>query len=382
MKPRKLKPGERPQVLLALEWYVHEINLGVAQYAHEHNWILHDSLGHTMHRMPETLRFDGIITLLSYPDHFITREIVAKAKVPVVDLNADLPEFKLPRVLPDNETIGRLAAEHLISRGFRHLAYYQTSDAEVERERRDGFCKAVQAAGREFILLSAVEAYRDSLTQNNRLAWMGRELVKLPRPLGLMSQFDQTANELCIACRRAGLRVPEDMAIVGVDNDPIAAELGEVPLTSVDSNHRGQGYQGAALLDRLMRGEKPPAAPIRVPPKGLVVRHSTDILMMENPAVAAALRHINGHFRENLTAGDIARAAGVSRRSLYRVFQENVGRSITEEIERLRVACSQQMLTCTDLKVSDIAREAGFASPGRMTAALSKHFGKRPSEFR
>ena len=382
MKVHKLKPGERPQVLLALEWYVHEINLGVAQYAHEHKWILHDSLGHTLHRIPDALRFDGILTLLSYPDHFITREIVAKAKVPVVDMNGDLPNFKLPRVLTDNEAIGRLAAEHLIGRGFRHLVYYQTTDVAVERERRDGFRKAVQATGREFILLSAVDAYRDSFTWINRLEWMRHELLKLPRPLGLMSQYDRSANEICMACGRAGLRVPEDVAIVGVDNDPIAAELGEIPLTSVDSNHRSQGYEGAALLDRLMRGEKPPDAPLRVPPKGLVVRQSTDILMMEDPAVAAALRHINAHFREHLTVGDIARAAGISRRSLYRIFEENVGRSVAEEIERLRVSTSQQMLTSTDMKVSTIANEAGFSSSGRMAAAFIRQFGKRPSEFR
>ncbi len=322
------------------------------------------------------------MTLLSYPNHFITRQIVAKANVPVVDLNGDLPEFQLPRVLPDNETIGRLAAEHLISRGFRRLVYLQTSSAVVEQERRDGFRRTVESARRDFIHLSAVAAFGNARTLRRRLDWIARELMKLPRPFGVMCQFDVTANDVCMACGRVGLRVPDDVAIVGVDNDPIAAELGEVPLTSVDSNHRGQGYQGAALLDRLMHGEKPPASPIRVPPRGLVVRRSTDILMIENPAVAAALRHIHEHFRENLQAKAIAKSAGVSLRSLYRLFHEHVGRSMAEEIERLRVAHAQQMLSTTDVKVSTIAREAGFVSSSRMSTAFLRHLGKNPSQCR
>lgn len=233
---------KRLQVLLAPEWYVHEINLGVAQYAHEHQWILHDSLAHTTHRPPENLQFDGIITLLSYPDHFITQKIIARATVPVVDLNGDLPEIQLPRVLPDNEMIGRLAAEHLIGIGFRLLVYYQTSNAVVDTERRD--------------------------------------------------------------------------------------------------------------------------------------------VMIENSSVAAALRHINEHFREDLRAEAIARAAGVSRRSLYRVFQENVGRSVAEEIERRRVFFARQMLVNPELKISDVANESGFVSSGRMAAAFMKHFGKPPSQCR
>jgi len=361
---------------------VHEINLGVAQYAHEHQWIVHDSLAHTTHRPPENLQFDGIITLLSYPDHFITQKIIARATVPVVDLNGDLPEIQLPRVLPDNEMIGRLAAEHLIGIGFRLLVYYQTSNAVVDTERRDGFRRAVEKAGREFRLVNAVEAYRNSDTLRNRLAWMAREFLKIPLPFGIMSQFDGTANEVSIACGNAGLRVPDDVAIVGVDNDPIAAELGPVPLTSVDSDRRAIGYQGAALLARLMLGEPAPVDPIRVPPKGLVVRKSTDILMIENSSVAAALRHINEHFREDLRAEAIARAAGVSRRSLYRVFQENVGRSVAEEIERRRVFFARQMLVNPELKISDVANESGFVSSGRMAAAFVKHFGKLPSQCR
>jgi len=382
LKPRKLKPDVRPQVLLALEWYVPEFHCGVAQYAQEHNWTLHDSLAYNRQKPPEKLHYDGIITLLTQTTQSMTRRLITGAKVPVVDLNDDCPGIQLPRVLADNEMIGRLAAEHLISRGFRHLVYYQTSDSAGALDRRAGFRRAVKAAGREFILLSAVRAFLDKDSLQHRLAWLARKLVKLPRPFGIMGQFDVTANELCMACGRAGLPVPEEVAIVGVDNISTCAEFGEIPLTSVDSNLHGRGYQGAALLDRLMRGEKAPAEPIRVPPKGLVARRSTDILMIENPVVAAALRHINAHFRENLQAESIARAAGVSLRSLYRLFQEHLGRSVAEEIERLRLTCARQMIAGTDLKISAIARDAGFVSSESMTAAFLKHYGKRPSECR
>ncbi len=382
LRTHKTKLGERQQVLLALEWYVQEIHRGVAQYAHEHHWILHDGLAYNGQQLPEKLHYDGIITLLVHPDHFITRQIIAQAKVPVVDLNDDCPEIKLPRVLADNETIGRVAAEHLISRGFRNLVYYQTSNSVGALERRAGFRQAVEAARRDFFLLNAVQAFRAADTLQHRLDWMARKLVLLPRPFGMMCQYDVTANEMCIACGHAGLRVPEEVAIVGVDNLTTSAELGEMPLTSVDSNLHGRGYQSAALLDRLMRGEKPPCEPVRVPPKGLVVRRSTDILMIKDPAVAAALTYINLHFREPLRVEAVAQAAGLSLRSLYRHFRENTGRSVAEEIERLRVAYAQQMLTCTAIKIQSVAREAGFASPESMSGAFLKHVGKHPSACR
>jgi len=370
----------RPNVLLAMGWYVHEINVGVARYARSAGWILEDLASHSGVVEPDW-EGDGIITLIEDAKSPLLG-FLKKARVPVVDLTGQLPNLPFPRVLPDNHAIGRLAAEELSGRGFKHTAFFTFArDVPVIVERMAGFRETALTAGCSFRVLD----YTDLSKGNSRkcmIRWLAGELAKLPKPVGLMAQFDAEANIIIQACIHAGLNVPEQVAVVGVDNDPIYSELGHVPLTSVVSNRELLGYRGAELLDRLMRGGKPPAKPERVPPGGIVVRRSTDIFAINDEGVAKALRYIKEHAREPISIDAVVRASGVSRRTLYTKFETTLNRTIQAEIIRQRINVAKNLLSTTDEKLGSIAYDSGFESASSLSKAFRTHEGMPPSVYR
>ena len=180
----------------------------------------------------------------------------------------------------------------------------------------------------------------------------------------------------------AGLNVPEDVAVIGVDNDPVYSTLGIVPLTSVISNMEKVGYTGAELLDGLMGGAKAPVQPIRVPPGGIVVRRSTDIFATEDVEISKALAFIAKNLKKPITVKDVVLASGVSRRTLFAKFSERLGRSIHREVLHQRIARTKFLLSSTDAKFETIAVECGFSSYPVMWSAFRAIEGVSPSEFR
>jgi LacI family transcriptional regulator len=197
-----------------------------------------------------------------------------------------------------------------------------------------------------------------------------------------MAQFDAEANIVIQACIYAGLNVPEQVAVVGVDNDPIYSELGPIPLTSVVSNRELLGYRGAELLDRLMRGRKPPAKPERIPPGGIVVRSSSDIFTINDEGVARALRFIKQHANEPISIDAVVRASGVSRRTLYTKFETKLGRTIQAEILRQRINLAKNLLSTTNEKLESIAYDSGFGSASSLSKAFKIYDGMQPSVYR
>jgi LacI family transcriptional regulator len=371
----------RPNVLLAMGWFVHEINVGVARYARGAGWILEDLASHSG-VVDSDWRGDGIITLVEDINSPLI-SFLANARVPVVDLTGQLPHLAYPRVLPDNHAIGRLAAEELLGRGLKHTAFFTFDrDAPVVAERMTGFRETALAAGGSFHLLDHTDHLRKTKDRRSMIQWLASELLKLPKPLGAMAQFDAEANIIVQACIQADLNIPEQVAVVGVDNDPIYSELGPVPLTSVISNRELLGYRGAELLDRMMRGATPPAAPLRVPPGGIVVRRSTDIFATDDGGVAKALRFIKEHAASALTINDVVRASGVSRRALYTKFATTLGRSIQAEILRQRLNLAKNLLSTTDAKLDAVAYDSGFDGASALSKTFRAHEGMPPSVYR
>ncbi len=377
----KRSTHHRPNVLLAMGWFVHEINIGVARYARGAGWILEDLASHSGVIEPHWAG-DGIITLVENIDSPLIG-FLEKAAVPVVDLTGQLPHLAYPRVLPDNHAIGRLAAEELAGRGFKHTAFFTFDrEAPVVAERMAGFRESALAAGCTFHLLDYTGHLGEAGDRPSMIRWLAAELRKLPQPLGAMAQFDAEANLIVQACLQAGLHIPEQIAVVGVDNDPIYSELGPVPLTSVISNRELLGFRGAELLDHLMRGGPPPAAPVRVPPGGIVVRRSTDIFATDDEGVAKALRFIKENAASPLTIDAIVRASGVSRRALYSKFAKVLGRSIQAEIVRQRLNLAKNLLSSTDEKLDSIAYDSGFDGASSLSKAFRAHEGMPPSVYR
>lgn len=369
----------RKRVLMALAYYEHRMHLGVVRFADQANWILDTRMAH-YGTPPVDWRGDGILTV-ALPDRRDLVRYLRKTEVPIVALTDDVEGIATARVVLDNFGMGRMAAEHLIERGFRNLAFYKCTDYTDIRGREAGFADAVRQAGLDYTRLDWHAATRRN-RRRDLLAWLSGRLRDLPKPLGIMAQSDHRAYSLVNACEAAGLAIPEQVAIVGVDNDEYTCQFAPVPITSVDSNRQELAYRGAALLDRLMRGQPPPDGPTVVPPAGLVVRHSSDILAVEHPGVARALGFIWQNYGRRIGVADVVAAAGMSRCGVYRAFEKYVGRTIREELERKRIECAQQLLLTSTAKVTHIARQCGFASGEQLCRAFARTTGSTPSAFR
>lgn len=375
--PASATPPRR--VLMALGYYDPQLHQGITRYAREAGWVLDTSMAH-YGTIPDHWRGDGVITILLSERGDITR-FIRRQKVPVVALYADAPQVQVPRVVLDDVRIGQLAAEHLLERGFTDLGFYRFTDLRAVQDRQEGFCRAVQQAGRNFHLLDWCSAAQQRRRQN-WFDWLQRELTKLPLPIGIMAQSDHRATYLLGGCEAAGLAVPEQIALIGVDNDEQACEFASVPLSSVDCNRETMAYEGSRLLDRLMNRGRPPKRPITIPPRGVVVRHSSDIYAVDDPATARALQFIREHFREPMGVEDVIQASRTSRCGLYRAFHKYVGRSVGEEIDRQRVEHAKKLLGETRQKLHAIARLSGFSGAEHFTRTFRRVTGEPPSAYR
>jgi LacI family transcriptional regulator len=384
MKPpgrhrRLFEPPEQKRVLMMLAYYEHRMHLGVIRYARQAQWIVDSTMAH-YGTLPDQWQGDGILTVV-LPDRRDLIRYLQAATVPIVALTADVEGIATARVLLDNARMGRIAAEHLLERGFRHLAFFKCTDYADVRERQAGFAAAVQEAGLNYECLDWYAASRKE-TRLDLPTWLSRRLRDLPKPLGVMAQSDHRAYYLVNICQSVGLAIPSQVAVVGVDNDECTCDFAPVPITSVDSNRHELAYRGAELLDRLVQGQPPPAQPILVPPAGLIVRRSSDILAVEHPEVSKALSFIWQHYHRPIGVDDVVAATAMSRCSLYRAFEKYVGRTIREELERKRIERGQQLLLTTASKVSHIARLTGFGSGEQFCRAFARITGLTPSDFR
>lgn len=367
------------RVLMALAYYEHRMHLGVAAYARKANWVLDTTMAH-YGKPPTIWRGDGILTV-ALPERRDLTRYLRRMDVPIVALTNDVEGIATARVVLDNFQIGRLGAEHLIERGFKHLAFYKCTDFTDVRDREAGFSAAAEEAGLGYSRLDWYAATK-ARPRLNPVGWLKRQLQELPRPLGTMAQSDHRAYSLLCVCEVLGVRIPEEMAVVGVDNDEYTCEFAPVPISSVNSNRQELAYQAAATLDSLMRGAPAPSSPILIPPTGVVVRRSSDILAVEHPEVAKALGFIWRSFRERVGVDDVVAATALSRCALYREFENLVGRTIREELERKRLEYARRLLLTSSHKVSHVARLSGFSSGEQFCRVFARLEGVTPREFR
>ena len=381
MKASSPQKPKRKSVLLALGYNVYEINFGVAEYAKKAGWILNDAMCH-FGRLPSQWRGDGVITLLNPDAQPSLIDMVKETRVPVVNLAHYRDRFISGWVLPDNQKIGSIAANHFLTRGFEHFAFFRLTSEPVVMERLCAFRDAALKAGKTFYDINFETAPKRSQTQENLLLWLSQQLRCLPKPLAAMAQYDVDANEVVRAAHNANLLVPDDVAVVGVDNDPVYSQLGPVPLTSVLSNRRLAGYRAAELLDQIMDRKPNVARNIRIEPEGIVVRKSSDIIAAEDTHVAKALRYIWEHFREPITVDDVVLHSGTSRRGLYDRFERIVGHPIHLELMRQRIETAKQLLRDTDGKLQAIADSCGLIDAERFSKSFKRFCGISPSEYR
>jgi len=291
---------------------------------------------------------------------------------------------RVPAVMADITTVGCMAAEHFAQRGFRHVGYVGRSPWSDYKALYDGLVARAETLGMACHLLQLKSGLPTDAEEKKRIqkAEFTRWLREVPKPLGLLGFSDTMAVRLCRWGLQAGVDVPRDVAVLGQGNDEFICESAQVPLSSIAPNHRRTAEVAVETLQQLMRGERPPETTIQLPARTVIVRESTDVLAAHNPVVVRALRYMWDHISLCLGVADIARAVGVSRRTLERAFREDVGRGVNQELLRRRIEQSCELLKETDLTIADVAPAVGFGSKDYFQRAFRKAMGTTPGQWR
>ena len=381
-----------PRVALLIESsrsYGRELLMGIARYVRIHGpWSIEFEEGDPGEHFPKWFdrwKWDGILARVSSP---AMAEVLGRSGVPVVDLSASLPEARFPRIRSDENLVGRMAAEHLMERGFKNYAFCGFNGMDWSDMRRDSFVQRVSEGGFSCHVFDKTEprqsdsciGYEEHGEQYERelAGW----LQSLPKPCGLMTCNDSRGRQVLNCCREVGLAVPDEVAVIGVDKDEIYCELSDLPLSSVILNTQQIGFEGAEMLARLMAEGSTDFQSVLVKPLGVLARQSTDVLAIDDRFIAAALKHIREHACDGLDVEDILKVVPLSRSVLERRFSKILGSSPKGEILRIRLDRVCRLLAESDLSLAEVARKAGFEHPEYMNRLFKGKMGITPGEFR
>ena len=373
---------QRPlRVLLVLGWYDYRLHRGIERYAQEHSWQLSADLAREK-VIPWGWDGDGILTWLGAGDDLA--EFVAHAEKPTVDFSFRRPQLKFAHVLEDTTGTARLVADHFLSHGFRHFAFYSDAANWIYNERADAFVKALEQANRRPTCLywHKSAAYRtDRKAWRYKRSWLQGEIKRAPKPLGVFAAADGLALEMMETCEAAGIVVPDEVAIVGAGNSLLAVDAMRTPISSVDVNFETTGYRGAELLERLMRGGAVPPEPIRVPPFRLIARKSSDLVAVNHPGLARSLRFMWEHCQDPIGVEDLAKTASMSLRSFHEAFVQQLGRSPGSELHRIRIERAKKLLSASGEKLDAIAELCGYQSGNSFWVAFKQATGMSPKRY-
>jgi LacI family transcriptional regulator len=380
----------RPLVAVILDAsrpYDRLIISGVASFAREQtSWCLYVEED-PLQKLPDLASWHGDGIIANFDDRRVAAAIRG-LNLPIVGVGGGYgwydPASGIPYVYTDNAEIARQAAAHLLACGFDQFAYYgcpRTRTTGWSEERGEAFHVACRQAGKpcEVFVGRHRTPRRWEALQQELADW----LIGLPKPVGLMACNEARARYVLEACRLAGLKVPDDVAVIGVDNDEMICELTDPPLSSVDQAARRVGYEAARLLaGGLIGGRKPPPLRTVVPPVGVVTRASTDTMATSDETVVQVLRSLRADPRQKPDVEALAGQACISRSTLEKRFRGVVGRSIHQEHIRLKLAVVRQMIADTGLPLKTVASRCGFSSVQYMTSFLSRHLGATPARLR
>jgi LacI family transcriptional regulator len=375
-----------PQVALIIETsviYGRQLLTGVARYLRSHHrwsvFLEQHELGAPPPRWLTSSTWNGI---LSRPtDHAMAR-LFQRMTVPVVDLNDLHEDLNLPWIGSDHAAIGRLGAAHLVERGFRQFAFCGFTNELWAKHRLEGFRSAVENTN------ACVSVYETPWRGPNTVRWdkdiaqIAEWVKSLPKPVGIMACNDLRGLHVLDACDRSNVLVPEEAAVVGVDNEEILCELCNPPLSSVAPDPERIGYAAAELLDGLMVKKFQPRRRITIQPLRVFARQSTDVTATSDWAVASAARYMREQALHGCKVSDVLRRLNLSRSALEKRFRRCLNRSPKEEIRRIQIARIQQLLGETDFTLEHIAELSGFEHPEYMSVFFKRETGQTPGRYR
>ncbi|MEX0612162.1 MAG: XylR family transcriptional regulator [Pirellulales bacterium] len=357
---------------------------GIGRHAQEvGNWLIHVEPWGRYERfhIPEGWEGDGIIARINREE--LANEITA---IGLPTINVSWYPFSgenIARCTVDPVATGRMAAEYFLSAGFEkfgycgplHLLGYPDPLAEA-------FGQTIQAANYQCHNYPAPGGDQQSIAWNAHLASLVEWIEQLPRPVAVLCWSAARGRQVTEACHYAGIRVPDDVAVLGGDYDELMSHISSPPLSTIDQPAEQIGYEAARLLEGMMLGKKPRKRPVLFPPTRIVVRHSTDILAIDDEMVRDALRLIRCRAHEDIRVSHVVHELAVARRALEQRFIRLVGRSPAAEIRRVRIEEAKRMLVETDRSIAEISRATGFGHQDLLSRVFHRSLGLTPSEFR
>ena len=351
------------------QFYSAATHRGIVAYAVEHNWSLVYKVMKPGSGLLSSLdHYDGAIV------HGGTRVLVEAIQntigIPVVVTTGQPADARVKHIIFNNEAIGRMAAEHLIEKGFRRLVMVRTTNDHPSKRYLGFAAAAAEHPGTEASLCLVSDLTDDYLTS-------------LPRPYAITLVNDTLAAEVIYRLEDCGLRIPVDVGVLGIDNNPLYCETTPVPLSSIEINADKRGHMAACYLDQMMAGIEVPLDTVSIEPDHVVIRASTDINVIDHQPTAAAVQYIRTQLSDpDLSIADIVKHAGISRRSLENAFKEHLKRSIASEILAQRIDRAINLIRQGQRPLATVAAACGFSSPQALSGSFMRALGRTPSSFR
>lgn len=362
---------------------------GIAAWVRTHQpWItlhLERGLDDTVPTWLKSWKPDGAIARIDNPR--MVRSL-RKLNIPVVDLMGKFDIENFASFDTDAAAVGKMAADHFLDRGFRQFAFCGYPGLKFSDDREWEFLSYLSARGFQVHRLESADKPKDTLTVTyERLgALQASRLVKwlptLPKPLAVFACNDHRGRQVLDACAQANLRVPEEVAVLGVDDDEVVCDLANPPLSSIRPDTHRVGYEGAVTLDALLRGQMVKISKTLIPPRGISTRLSSDMLAVDDPIIAEAMHIIRQNACNGMSVKEMLNQMAVSRATLERRFMKVMNRSPKEELLRVRLARVSQLLAETDYSLDAIARQVGFKTASHMSVAFKQATGKTPGQYR
>ena len=333
-------------------------------------------------RLPPKWQGEGIIARVQ---NQTMAKYVTDLGLPVVNVSAvNLKDVKLPQVITDLQASAKMAAAHLLDRGFRNFAYCSLEQWSYTEYHQQGFVNAIKEAGCDCMAYKTNAKAGSRVPSHIQQARLTRWLKSLPKPIGILTWTTNCGREVIHACRTAGLLVPEQVAVLASDEDELLCELCTPPLSGIALTSERIGYEAAATLDLLMQGKRLPKDqnPVLIEPTGVVVRQSTNTLAIDDADVAQAVAFIRDHAAEPIQVKDVLQEVLISRSQLERRFQKILARTPAAEIQRVHLERAKKLLADTDMTIPEVAEASGFGSREYFASNFKSETGSTPREYR
>ena len=378
-------------LLIETSWsYGRGLLRGIGSYARlRGNWIVAHHERGLEEAPPDWLaawRGDGILARIETD---ALAEAVVQLGLPTVDLSGLHSLPNVATLITDPDATAEMAIDHLAERGLDHFAFCGYPGVNFSDVRGAAFMEAARRRRRSASEYSPRRRGRSDTHTLTEEAQDGehdvalpRWLAKLPKPVGVMACNDERGRQVLRACWAAGLDVPEQVAVIGVDNDEVDCELSDPPLSSIEPATHEIGFRSAELLDRMIDGEPAPDDVLPVAPSHIEQRRSTDVIATDDPYVSEALRFIRDRACDGINVEDVLARVMVSRVTLERRFARAIGRTPKEHITHVRLSHVKRLLRETDFTLPTIARHTGFKAYDHMSKVFRKHIGQTPGQYR